>query len=86
MGYLLLCGIALIAIKRRVPITRGDMSGRRERGRGRGREVDWSWLKRRSLVGGCFMILLTGMGNFVPSVWLPCKLGSYTDARKGLTW
>ncbi|WVQ99021.1 hypothetical protein IAU59_006153 [Kwoniella sp. CBS 9459] len=71
VGYGITGSIALIPIKRRVPLARYDFSGS-----GRQRpKVDWSFLKRKSMAIGTAVILLTSLGNFIPSLWLP----SYAD-------
>ncbi|OCF39448.1 monocarboxylic acid transporter [Kwoniella heveanensis CBS 569] len=74
VGYGITGSIALIPIKRRVPLlARHDtVSSSRERQRPK---VDWSFLKRKSLAIGTTVILLTSLGNFIPSLWLP----SYAD-------
>ncbi|WVR05479.1 hypothetical protein IAU60_002495 [Kwoniella sp. DSM 27419] len=74
IGYLVTGLIALLPIQRRVPLSRYDVSGT---GRQRAR-VDWSFLKRKTLVIGTSVILLTSLGNFIPSLWLP----SYADDLK----
>jgi len=70
IGFFILGSLALIPIKRRVPLSRGEMGGRR---RGGGFKLDWKVVRKGTFVAGCFLILLHGMGNFVPSVWLPCE-------------
>ena len=63
LGFLLLGSTSLLFIKRRIPI-----AGARTRAR-----VDWGFLKRVSFLAGAGVILFTGFGGFVPSVWIPCE-------------
>ncbi|WWC92206.1 uncharacterized protein L201_007160 [Kwoniella dendrophila CBS 6074] len=72
LGYAITGSIALLAIKRRIPLSRYDQNPsslsvpRRRRPR-----VDWSFIKTSSLYLGVTTILLTSMGSFIPSLWLP---------------
>ncbi|WVQ65916.1 uncharacterized protein L199_004094 [Kwoniella botswanensis] len=71
LGYLVTGSIALIPIKRRIPLSRYDQDGiSRIRPR-----IDWSFGKRKALWLGMMVIGVTSLGNFVPSLWLP----SYAD-------
>ncbi|WVO13427.1 hypothetical protein L204_101042 [Cryptococcus depauperatus] len=67
LGYAVLGSIALVPIKRRIPISRYGQanSGRRRQ------NINWSLLKSTTLFMGSMTILFTSLGNFVPSLWLP---------------
>ncbi|WWC70632.1 uncharacterized protein I206_104583 [Kwoniella pini CBS 10737] len=71
IGYIITGMIALIPIKRRIPLSRYDQDGiSRIRPR-----IDWAFSKRKALYLGMMVIGVTSLGNFVPSLWLP----SYVD-------
>ncbi|ODN74829.1 hypothetical protein L202_07139 [Cryptococcus amylolentus CBS 6039] len=67
VAYAVLGSIALIFINRRVPISRHAHGGRERRRQG----LDWSFMKSKVFFLGVATILLTSLGNFVPSLWLP---------------
>ncbi|KGB76177.1 monocarboxylic acid transporter [Cryptococcus deuterogattii 99/473] len=71
VGYAVLGSVALIPIRRRIPLSRYDFAapGRRRQ------KFDWSFLKTLPMFMGVMTILLTSLGNFIPSLWLP----SYAD-------
>ncbi|WWC92207.1 uncharacterized protein L201_007161 [Kwoniella dendrophila CBS 6074] len=73
IGYISTGCIALVAIKRRVPLLRYDhsTSANTEIIRRRRPRVDWSFTKERPLYLGMLTIGLTSMGSFIPSLWLP---------------
>ncbi|WVQ83767.1 hypothetical protein IAT38_005911 [Cryptococcus sp. DSM 104549] len=69
IGYALIGSLVLIPIRRRIPLARygpgtGDAARRKPR-------VDWSFLRSLPLLLGSLTILLTSLGNFVPSLWIP---------------
>lgn len=67
IGYGVLSSIALIPIKRRIPIPRrrgGDEAIRRPR-------ASLEFLKTRLVWIGCGIIVVSSVGNFIPSLWLP---------------
>lgn len=68
VGYAVLGSVALIPIRRRIPLSRYDFAapGRRRQ------KFDWSFLKTLPMFMGVMTILLTSLGNFIPSLWLPC--------------
>ncbi|WWC72506.1 uncharacterized protein I206_106468 [Kwoniella pini CBS 10737] len=69
IGYAITGNIALLAIQRRIPLSRysqDNSSKRRRRPR-----IDWTFLRRSALYLAIFTIALTSMGNFIPSLWLP---------------
>lgn len=71
LGWGILGGISIIAIKRRIPL----LSRRRPENDSRSRTgVDWSFAFRGSLLMGLAIITLTGLGSFIPSVWIPGTL------------
>lgn len=65
-AFLILGGISLLPIKRRIPYTRGG--GRRRGGRFSGQG---KILMTKSMLVGALTIFLIGMGNFIPSLWIP---------------
>ncbi|TYJ55128.1 hypothetical protein B9479_004165 [Cryptococcus floricola] len=67
VAYAVLGSIALIFINRRVPISRHANGGPERRRQG----LDWSFMKSKVFFLGVATILLTSLGNFVPSLWLP---------------
>jgi hypothetical protein len=67
-GFLILGGISLIPIKRRLPYTRGG--GRRHGAAGRFSGQGKILSSKPMLVGGS-IVLLVGLGNFIPSLWIP---------------
>jgi hypothetical protein len=67
-AFLILGGISLIPIKRRIPFTRGG--GRRRGGRFMGQS---KFILSKPMLVGCSTILLIGLGNFIPSLWIPSK-------------
>ncbi|WVR03298.1 hypothetical protein IAU60_000289 [Kwoniella sp. DSM 27419] len=67
IGYGFLGLAALFAIRRRVPLSRYDHAGA-ERRRA---TMDWSFYKRREFFLGTITILMTSLGNFIPSLWIP---------------
>jgi MFS family permease len=73
IGYGVLCSIALIPIQRRLPLPRrragaiGDEAIRRPK-------ATLEFLRHRLVWIGCGVIMLSSLGNFVPSLWLPSKL------------
>lgn len=80
VGYAVLGSIALIPIRRRIPLSRYDFAapGRRKH------KTDWSVLRTLPMFMGVMTILFTSLGNFIPSLWLPCMfiiwpLSSPTD-------
>lgn len=50
----------------------GESESVRRLRRTRTSKIDWSFAKRRAFYTGSLVILVTGLGNFVPSLWLPC--------------
>ena len=71
VGFALLGAVALVPIKRRIPLpsrTNEDPDRDPEGRRGR----DYSYLKKKTMIAGSLIILMTGLGNFIPPLWLPC--------------
>ncbi|WVQ75332.1 hypothetical protein IAR50_004949 [Cryptococcus sp. DSM 104548] len=71
IAYAIIGGIALIPINRRVPIARYTNNEPERRKQG----LDLSFARSTAFFLGVSTILLTSLGNFVPSLWLP----SYAD-------
>ena len=68
IGFALINGLALVWVKRRIPLpSRGIEEDRRPT------RMDTSCLKTRQMAIGVAVITLTSLGNFVPSVWMPCE-------------
>lgn len=72
IGYAIIGSIALIPVNRRVPISRYHFEEP-----GRRKQISFSFLKRSVAFTGSLIILFVSMGNFIPTVWLPCTSGSY---------
>ena len=66
VAFSIIGGIALLAIKRRIPLARNDQTNERRRS-----QLDWSFMGQKLMLAGTMTILLTSLGNFVPSLWLP---------------
>jgi len=80
LGIAILNGTALMFIKGRVPLSsraRRDAGGTR-----RARKIDWSFVGRKTFFVGSLVISVTGLGNSMPSLWLPCT--SYSGASQYL--
>ncbi|WVQ83811.1 hypothetical protein IAT38_005955 [Cryptococcus sp. DSM 104549] len=73
VGYAIIGSIALLFIRRRIPLPRYAPGESRRRPR-----ADWKGMLSLPLFMGLATILLTSLGNFVPSLWLP----SYADDLK----
>ena len=73
IGFLIFGGISLIPIKRRIPYARGG--GRRNGVAGRFSGQGKILLSMPMLVGS-LVIFLVGLGNFIPSLWIPSTLSS----------
>lgn len=58
-------GVALLFVKPRVPVARVTRS-RRPR-------IDYSFLKHRAIWAMSGFVVLTAMGNFIPSLWMPSE-------------
>lgn len=67
LGFLVLGGISLLPVKRRVPYVSG---GSRRRGRWMGQS---KFLLSKAMFVGALVILLIGLGNFIPSLWIPSE-------------
>jgi hypothetical protein len=73
LAFLVLGGISLLPIKRRIPYTRGG--GRRHgvaaRFSGQGK-----FLLTKPMLVGAMIVFLVGLGNFIPSLWIPSTFTS----------
>jgi hypothetical protein len=83
IAYGVLLTVALIPIKRRIPIVRrrgtGDTNIRRPR-------TNVGFVKHRLVWIGCGITVLSSLGNFIPSLWLPgaqAPLGETCEADAG---
>ncbi|KAL1404911.1 hypothetical protein Q8F55_008523 [Vanrija albida] len=57
-------GVALLFVKRRIPVARVARGAHRPR-------IDYSFFKHRSIWAMSGFVVLTAMGNFIPSLWMP---------------
>jgi len=71
LAFLVLGGIALIPIKRRLPYTRG---GGRRHGLGGRFSGQGKFLVTMPMLVASSLILVVGLGNFIPSLWIPSTL------------
>lgn len=80
VGFLLLNGVALMFIKRRIPLAAGRTASARDHKGHKSvwRSIDWSFLRKRGIWTATAVILATAMGNFIPSLWIPSE---YKGAR-----
>ena len=69
--YGIICAPSLLLIKRRVPIARREAEG--TIGRRRRSADGWKFLRARLLYVGVALIAMISLGNFIPSLWLPCE-------------
>lgn len=69
VAYGVLLSLALIPIKRRIPIPRRRVVGANEAIRRPRANADF--LKHRLVWIGCGITTVASLGNFIPSLWLP---------------
>lgn len=67
IGYVIMGVIALIPVNRRVPLSRHDFVGP-----GRKKPINLTFLRSTPALIGPIIILLVSLGNFIPTLWLPC--------------
>ena len=70
--YASVCALAMIPVKRRIPLSRFETEGAHQGERRRPR-LDWSFLRAKSTGAGCAVVLLTGMSIFIPTLWIPSE-------------
>lgn len=80
IGYAILGSIALIPVNRRVPLSRYYFTEP-----GRKKQFNFSFLKSSVALTGSLIILFVSMGNFIPTVWLPCTSDHYSFLATILT-
>lgn len=78
--------LALIPIKRRIPLPRKARSAAAADGEGLGAQTEaetmrvprpnLSFMRRPQVWIGAGIILVSSMGTFVPTLWLPCEYSS----------
>jgi len=68
LGFGVLNGSALFFIKRRIPIPRATPEHSPVI------KVDWSVALTRAFWLGLGVLFLTSLGNFNPTLWIPCTL------------
>jgi hypothetical protein len=73
IGFFLLNGIALLFIKRRIPLGRFSTKGHHKNHKSVWESIDWGFLKKRGIWVATTVILFTAMGNFIPSLWIPSE-------------
>lgn len=67
--YELGCGVAVIPIRRRIPLAMRKVEKVAE-----GTEkMDWGFLRSKAMIQGCVIVLITGMGIFIPTLWIPSE-------------
>lgn len=66
IGYGVLNAVALVFIKKRLPIPRRTAQGPRTK-------IDWGVFKTPAFVLGCGVLLFTSLGNFNPTLWIPSR-------------
>ncbi|KAJ9122473.1 hypothetical protein QFC22_001900 [Naganishia vaughanmartiniae] len=74
LGFFAIGAIAIIPVKPRVPIgrARSDLDALSTTSRSHLRpKVDWSFLRRNTFYAFGGSILLSSLGNFLPTVWIP---------------
>jgi hypothetical protein len=64
--FALIGGISLIWIKPRIPVPKDSSE------RARARRIDTGFLKRSTFYAFVGSTLFSSLGNFIPSVWIPC--------------
>lgn len=70
IGYGVLNAIALVFIKRRIPIpSRSSAPVLRPK-------IDWAVARSPAFFLGCMVLLLTSLGNFNPTLWIPSESAS----------
>ena len=70
LALIIIGHVCLIFIKRRIPIPRHEAVGGRDR-RHKGPKIDWTFLRGKAMISGVATILITSLGSFVPTLWLP---------------
>jgi hypothetical protein len=80
--FLILGEISLLPIKRRIPYTRG---GARRHGRDSRFSGQSKYLLSKPMLVGAMVIFLTGLGNFIPSLWIPGRSLPYDVTELVLT-
>lgn len=76
LGFGVLGALCLPFIKPRVPVApRGSVEA------ARARRVDTAFLKRTPFYAFGASILFSSLGNFIPSVWIPCELFVVIEGR-----
>ncbi|TXT04808.1 hypothetical protein VHUM_04076 [Vanrija humicola] len=65
-------GVAIIFIRRRVPLPKRGAPGVQKRVFPK---VDWGFLRRRAVWAMCGWVLVTAMANFLPTLWIPTFAG-----------
>lgn len=75
IGFVIVGALSLWPIKRRIPLPmpRKNQQPPVDAPRPPRRQIDWGFIKKRTMVAGVLTIMLTSCGNFIPSVWLPCE-------------
>lgn len=83
IGFLILGGISLLPIKRRIPYTRG---GARRHGRDSRFSGQSKYLLSKLMLVGALVIFFTGLGNYIPSLWIPSRSLRYVVTKLVLTY
>jgi hypothetical protein len=64
IGFFAVNAVSLVFIRRRIPLTRAI---------GHGPKVEWRFLKTWAFWCGFVVLLLTSLGNFNPTLWIPSE-------------
>lgn len=67
IGFALLGGVSLVWIRPRIPIPKDS------RERAQARRIDTGFLKKSTFYAFVGSTLFSSLGNFIPSVWIPCR-------------
>lgn len=79
IGWGVLNAVCLVFIKRRVPIPKRSAQAKGHHAHGK---IDWSVVKTPAFWIGFFVLLLTSMGNFNPTLWIPSESKSCDERQK----
>jgi MFS family permease len=71
IGFLCIGSISLIPVRRRIPLTTMGNPSQRVTPPRRPWRSQWRFLQSKSMLIGGLVILFIGLGNFVPSLWIP---------------
>lgn len=70
LSYAALNLVAVVFIKRRIPLPPREAGVRRHARR----KMDFRWMKARAPAVAFTFMMITSLSSFIPMLWLPCKL------------